>query len=418
MQLEAAFLKDGDELLRVIRNAGVETISRIKSATHVDPPRLAWDTAELLGHEPVMVTKPLGNVRIVDVFCGAGGLSLGAKRAANALGYTTSFDIATDRDSDAIAVYARNLSPTQISKSDIGMAVDFQICGEGNQAQLRYAPEVIEPEYALRQGNVDLLLAGPPCQGHSNLNNHTRRDDPRNDLYISTVALAIALKAKSLVVENVPEVMVSKEQVVQSAVSILEKSGYTVELCTINAIKLGVAQTRRRSFLIARQAGKPNVKDVLSVFQTEKRDLRWAIGDLEQQQPTNPFDSPSQQNSENQARIQYLIENDLHNLPDKNRPVCHQEGHTYGSVYGRLQWDQPAGTITQGFMVMGRGRFVHPTNPRTLTPHEAARIQAIPDSFIFRSRTGEDLPRKSFAKLIGNAVPPPLGFVSCLAALH
>ena len=91
------------------------------------------------------------------------------------------------------------------------------------------------------------------------------------------------------------------------------------------------------------------------------------------------------------------------------RPDCHKNGHTYGSVYGRLRMDRPAGTITGGFMTMGRGRFVHPTQKRTLTPHEAARIQGFPDWYRFTDVTGRDLSRRLYEKLIGNAVPPAMG---------
>jgi DNA (cytosine-5)-methyltransferase 1 len=71
-------------------------------------------------------------------------------------------------------------------------------------------------------------------------------------------------------------------------------------------------------------------------------------------------------------------------------------------MYGRLWWDQPAQTITTGFGSMGQGRYVHPTRRRTITPHEAARLQTIPDYV----QLGVDEQRGAWAQMIGNAVPP------------
>jgi DNA (cytosine-5)-methyltransferase 1 len=76
-------------------------------------------------------------------------------------------------------------------------------------------------------------------------------------------------------------------------------------------------------------------------------------------------------------------------------------------MYGRLQWDEPAQTITSGFGSPGQGRYLHPKKLRTLTPHEAARIQFFPDWFdfsLFRHR-------KYLSRALGNAVPPKLAFV-------
>jgi DNA (cytosine-5)-methyltransferase 1 len=88
--------------------------------------------------------------------------------------------------------------------------------------------------------------------------------------------------------------------------------------------------------------------------------------------------------------------------------------HSYKSVYGRLPWDRPAQTITTGFGSMGQGRFVHPKRRRTLTPHEAARLQFIPDHF----RLDEVESKTALAEMIGNAVPPKLTYVFALELLR
>ncbi|MGH3053264.1 MAG: DNA cytosine methyltransferase, partial [Gaiellaceae bacterium] len=89
------------------------------------------------------------------------------------------------------------------------------------------------------------------------------------------------------------------------------------------------------------------------------------------------------------------------------RPVCHQSEHSYVSMYGRLRWDAPAQTVTTGFGSMGQGRYVHPLRPRTLTPHEAARLQFLPDFMRFE----EIRTRAALAQAIGNAAPPLLTIV-------
>jgi DNA (cytosine-5)-methyltransferase 1 len=135
------------------------------------------------------------------------------------------------------------------------------------------------------------------------------------------------------------------------------------------------------------------------------RSVRWAIGDLLGSANGTVYDSSSLVSKKNAKRIAYLFEKNVYNLPNRRRPLCHRDGnHTYKSMYGRLRWDQPAQTITTGFGSMGQGRYVHPARRRTITPHEAARLQTFPDTFDF----GEIESRDALAKMIGNAVPPLL----------
>ena len=79
--------------------------------------------------------------------------------------------------------------------------------------------------------------------------------------------------------------------------------------------------------------------------------------------------------------------------------------------------DQPAPTITGGFLTPGRGRFIHPTQRRVLTPREAARVQGFPDWFNFSTKSAEPPSRTELGRWIGNAVPSVLGFVATLSAL-
>jgi DNA (cytosine-5)-methyltransferase 1 len=138
--------------------------------------------------------------------------------------------------------------------------------------------------------------------------------------------------------------------------------------------------------------------------------VRWAIADLARKAPEGLLDTPSVLHPDNIKRINYLMKHGAYDLPNRLRPICHQDDHSYVSMYGRLQYDNPAQTITSGFGSPGQGRYVHPTRGRTLTPHEAARLQFFPDFFDF----SPVIFRTSLANMIGNAVPMLLAYVFCL----
>ncbi len=94
----------------------------------------------------------------------------------------------------------------------------------------------------------------------------------------------------------------------------------------------------------------------------------------------------------NRERMQWLLDHDEYDLPNHLRPKCHHADHSYVSMYGRLRWNTPAQTITTGYGSTGQGRYVHPARPRTITPHEAARLQTLPDFFDL----GDDATRRAW----------------------
>ena len=145
-----------------------------------------------------------------------------------------------------------------------------------------------------------------------------------------------------------------------------------------------------------------SVLDSVAKTDLQPRTVRSAIHDLLNTDSERRFDTASNASPENRNRIAWLLENDAFDLPNRMRPQCHASGHSYKSMYGRLQWDRPAQTITTGFGSMGQGRFVHPARQRMITPHEAARIQGLPDFYDFSSVNK----RTAIQAMIGNAVPP------------
>lgn len=376
----------------------------------------AWWLSFLQGGVAQSLGSRPKDVSVLDLFSSVGGLSLGVREAARSMNMRFSSMLAADLDSESLNTYKANFVPCVTANRSVRELVDFQVLGRGRDAQLADLPNAVDEARDFR--GIDLIVGGPPCQGHSSLNNHTRGDDLRNDLYLTVPALAIALDAKAIVIENVPRVVKDKQQVVATTVKILEDAGYFVTTGVLAADQMGWAQTRQRHFVVAsRMAQPPELRDVAEDMRRPARSVWWAIQDLEGSlSADNVFDSVPKMSVENIQRINYLFDHDSYELPNHVRPDCHKDGHTYPSVYGRLFRDLPSPTITTGFQTPGRGRYIHPTQRRVLTPHEAARIQGFPDSFRFESSYGK-VSKGQLQKWIGDAVPSILGYVAGLAAL-
>lgn len=350
--------------------------------------------------------KPLAGareLRVVDLFCGCGGLSLGAYEAARTNNRALNIVHALDLDRNAIDVYRENFAvgPTTAQVGDI-----LEVFG-GNLLEL---PLAAEEKARKACGKVDLIIAGPPCQGHSDLNNSSRRNDPRNSLYLRVVRAANVLQPTAVIIENVPAVVHDRGSVVARAIDTLGALGYSVSSTIVGAASLGLAQTRRRHILIGVRGTKVDLGFLDNLKVAKARTVREYIGDLAtlNGEAVPLFDEASQMTQVNRDRAEYLYENDEFDLPNRLRPECHRSGgHSYVSMYGRLRWDRPAQTITGGFGSMGQGRFLHPSRRRTITPHEAARLQGFPDFFDFSKITS----RVILQTTIGNAVPPRLGAV-------
>lgn len=318
-------------------------------------------------------------------------------------------------------MHRKNFSTEMTIHRNASGMVDFHVFNQGDAAQFAYEPELLDEQLA-EVGRVDLFLAGPPCQGHSNLNNKTRRDDPRNILYLTAVALAVALQACAIVIENVPDVINDRSDVISTAIALLRHAGYGhIDKAVLAADGLGAAQTRKRFFIIAVRdpspVSPPTLKATSEALRRPPAPLSWAIGDLLDDESHGIMNTVPASSEENQRRIDYLFDNEAYDLPDHERPDCHKDGHTYKSVYGRLWWDKPSYTITTGFLTPGRGRFIHPLRRRVITPHEAARIQFFPDTFSFVVNPENEPNRTQLSKWIGDAVPPILGYAAVLPAL-
>lgn len=368
-------------------------------------PHAAYDRAFLRTKSKAAPEEFSSTIYGVDLFSGCGGLSLGIHEACAAAGYGFESLLAVDKDSSSLDVYIRNFSPRQA----FGAEIENLLCGK-----LKDATQPREKQLLKGLKPVSILLAGPPCQGHSNLNNHTRHDDNRNRLYEKVARFAELATPQHILIENVPTVVHGRDRSLDRTIERLLALKYKVDAGIVNLADFGVPQNRRRHVLVASLKKVVTIKEVVRKHRVLKaRTLRWAIEDLEQG-GASLFDKPADVSQENVARINYLIENNVHNLPNHLRPVCHQnEEHSYYSMYGRMHYDEPSQTITSGFSSPGQGRYIHPVRPRTLTPHEAARLQFFPDFFDFSTVKY----RSSLARMIGNAVPMKLSYVFGLELL-
>ena len=385
-----------------------------------DHPAEAWNTLLLDGRRPLVSREPdRQTVSVVDLFCGCGGLSLGVKRAAEAVGVHPLFQLAVDVAPAALRVYASNLRPSRSLRQCIETLVDYDIRFGDDSALPDLRSTYLADVLGSLAGSVDLLVAGPPCEGNSNLNNRTRRSDRRNDLYLHTIVAAIGLRAKVLVVENVPTVTHAQQDVIGRSLGLLQEAGYNVHDCqfSLTASDFGTPQTRRRHFLIAGRSGLSLPVSSLASLKICAPTVDQALRPLLRVPPSTTFDQPSRLSNENERRVQMLVETGIYDLPDSERPDCHRlKEHNYRSIYGRMRPDEPAPTITTGFLAPGRGRFTHPLEPRSLTPHEGARLQGFGEDFNWRT-DDRAINRSDYANMIGSAVPPPLGFVVGMCAL-
>lgn len=393
----------------------VTTLDRSNSESNAHH---AWWHSYVTG-KYVAFPAPTKTLRIADLFCGPGGLSQGVVLGAKALGYKTQHQVAVDVDNDALRVFSANHSPRLAINDSTANLISYTLEESIETARFHGLPSVRDERLAALKGQVDLLVAGPPCQGHSTANKNRKFFEHKNLLYLTVPAIAVALEIPLVIIENVPGVKASEQGVAQRTWKLLQSHGYVLSGAVINAANLGWAQRRRRYFMVASRLQAPLdlEKAVLPSLKHEEMGIRHLLSDLIDSEGSSFMTSLPGLSEENKERIRILHERDLYDLPDEHRNQRAREvGTTYRSVYGRMYWDRPAQTLTTGFMTPGRGRYVHPLRHRTLLPLEAARLQGFPDSYVFDA-FGEEPSRTALGKWIGDAVPTPLGFAAALSLL-
>lgn len=359
----------------------------------------------LRSSSPVVTEKETeSSLGIADLFAGCGAMTVGAIEGARRAGVAAELLLAVDHWIPALEVIESTFAvdSDRVAGLDLASVLEDGATANGTETEKRILGQAAD---------ADLLLAGPPCQGHSALNNHTRHDDARNDLYLAVARVARLIKPRAVIVENVRGVGRDRRNAVSRCAEALKELGYTVESQTLDLYALGAPQRRIRHVLVAT---KDKAFDFKELPEQPGRTVKWAIGDLGDIDGRTLFDTASAPSEENEKRMKWLLDENKFDLPNPMRPECHHDAHSYVSMYGRLRWDEPAQTITSGFGSMGQGRFVHPGAARTITPHEAARLQFLPDFMDF-SHVEQ---RTELATMIGNAVPAVMTMAIVLALIE
>lgn len=356
----------------------------------------------------------------VDLFCGAGGLSEGLHMA----GFRTA--VAVDFDKNAAATYQRNHPDTVFLNTDIS----------------KLDPKTIIS--ALGGKRVDLLAGGPSCQGYST---HGKRDpnDPRNFLFLHYLRIAKALRPRWILMENVQGLLTYNQGYFREVIlDELEGMGYHADAKVLCAADYGVPQLRRRVFFLATrddceisfppathsESGMRGMKPYLTVGETFfdlpslgrggllageqleymapprtkfQRYLRAGSAKLTLHE-ARPLSAQAAAIARHVGEGQGLRAVPVEALPErfkKMRTISTGElRRDCTTLYHRISRSRPSYTITCYFRNVASGPFLHPTEDRSLSIREAARLMTFPDRYEF---VGTSIPRQ-----IGNAVPPLL----------
>ena len=261
-----------------------------------------------------------------------------------------------------------------------------------------------------RESTVSLLVGCPPCQPFSTYSQGGRAGVRSKDwtLVEDFARLVRDIRPDLVSVENVPALR--KQSVYNSLITVL--SGYYIRDDIIDCSMLGVPQTRRRLVLMASRFGPVEPLEVTDRAVT----VREAIGHLPrigagEAYPRDSMHVASKLSATNLARIRASRPGGTwRDWPEALRARCHarDRGKTYPSVYGRMDWDFPAPTITTQCFGYGNGRFGHPEQDRAISLREAAILQTFPDDYEFVKK-GERARFARLGRLIGNAVPVTVG---------
>ncbi len=336
----------------------------------------------------------------VDLFSGAGGLSLGASWAG------VDVRLAVDSDPWACATYRQNFTAAEVLNIDVETLDDIPV-GASKEARL--------------------LLAGPPCRGFSTSNQRTRTlSNPSNRLFQHFLRLASLWRPEWVLFENVKGILetaggVALKEVVRS----LERIGYRVQYAVLNAVDYEVPQKRRRIFVVGslnrerfswpEVSGEPHVTVDDGIADLPELENGASYEYLEYLKlPSSDYALELRGNLIGCAG--HLVTKNAHHIVERYKHVPQGGNWTdiprdlmanysdvtrcHTGIYKRLEGCKPS-------VVLGNYRknmLIHPTQHRGLSVREAARLQSFPDGFEFAGSIG------SQQQQVANAVPPKLAF--------
>ena len=332
---------------------------------------------------------PVGSV--VDLFCGAGGLTHGLRREG--------FDVVAGVDVDELCRFPfEENNQARFVHSDVDALTADQLS-------------------ALFVPNQPRILVGcAPCQPFSTYNQ--KNEDPKWRLVERFGELICEVRPDIVSMENVPRLLEFQGgSVFESFKKTLQDAGYHVHHQLVFMPDYGLPQRRSRLVLLASLHGDLKLEDP-SHAPDSYRTVQQVIGKLApigagEADQRDPLHTASRLSSINLRRIRASLpggswadwEEDL--VAD-----CHKvtSGKGYRSVYGRMKMDEPSPTITTQFFGFGNGRFGHPEQDRGLSLREGAILQSFPPGYAF-VKPGERVQFKALGRMIGNAVPVLLGEV-------
>jgi len=338
----------------------------------------------------------------IDAFSGAGGLTVGLKRAGLRVA------AAVELESHSFATYKANHPEVKCLKQDIATvsgAALMELAGTDR---------------------IDLLAGCPPCQGFTSLTaKYKDKEDPRNELVLEMARLAEEIRPRAIMMENVPGLTQKGRSLYSRLRSRLRALGYRLTEGILQVADYGVPQFRRRFVLLGGRGFEIDFPDathrdtacLAADRQTDDlapwRTVRETIEDMSE--PVTLAEAKARGPVE---RSDWHIVRDLSrrnierikaaqagkawtSIPEHLRPDCHREGYIgFTNVYGRMEWDRPSPTITGGCTTFSKGRFGHPESDRTISVREAALLQTFPLDYRL------DTPYMDHVcNIIGNALP-------------
>lgn len=332
----------------------------------------------------------MSTFNVLDLFCGAGGLSYGFECA----GYDILVGI--DNDSKALETFELNHKGAK------------SICGD--ITKITYKND-IKP--LIGDKKIDVIIGGPPCQGMS-LSGPRKFDDPRNKLYLSYIRLVQEIQPKAFVIENVPGlVSLFGGQIKDSIIEKFTAMGYTVEYKIMCSSDYGVPQSRKRVVFVGRKKGTfeyPAIcNDIVtcSMALSDLPSLEHELGEEVSEYttaPQNEYQKLMRKNSQKvlnhvAANHSEKVTSIISLVPDggnyKDLPEEFRNSRNFHVAWTRFASNKPAPTIDTGH----RHHFHYKYN-RVPTVRECARLQSFPDDFKFLGNKTQQF------RQVGNAVPP------------
>jgi len=326
-------------------------------------------------------------ISCVDLFCGAGGLTHGF--VLEGLPVVAGIDM----DPACRFPYEAN-NQARFIERDISTVTGTELLALFGEA------------------DVKILAGCAPCQPFSTYAQRYSLDgDGKWGLLYEFARLAKGARPDIITMENVPTV--AKHAVFHDFVDTLEKLKYHVWYDVVDSSRYGVPQARRRMVLLASRYGKI---EIIPPTREKPKTVREAIGRLRPLQageaaPRDKLHVASTLTEKNLKRIRASKPGGTwRDWPKHLVADCHraESGRTYPGVYGRMEWDKPAPTMTTQCFGFGNGRFGHPEQDRAISLREAAILQSFPRDYAFIPEDGE-IGFKVMGRLIGNAVPVELG---------